>query len=106
MCLLFNVSIPVKMSPGKMSTSLASTADSSTFAAISSATDADDGNLTKDETNFEMSENIRKSINGTDTILVGIGNGEKNENALRGKSNEERIKQEVIDTNWKLSSIN
>lgn len=83
-----------------MNTSLAATVDSSTIASISSTTDTDDGNQIKDETKSDSTENVnvRKSMNGTDAIVVGVGNGvsaDKNENAFRSKANEERIKQEV-----------
>lgn len=98
------ISIAVAMSPGKMNTSLAATVDSS-ISSISSTTDSDDGHQIKDEIKPVSIENanIRKSINGAEAIAVGIGNGasgassDKNENAFRAKTNEERIKQEVSE---------
>lgn len=87
-----------------MNTSLAATVDSS-ISSISSTTDSDDGHQIKDEIKPVSIENanIRKSINGAEAIAVGIGNGasgassDKNENAFRAKTNEERIKQEVSE---------
>lgn len=100
------------MSPGKMNTSLAATVDSS-IASISLTTNSDDGHQIKDEIKPVSTENanVRKSINGTEAIAVGIGNGssgvssDKNENAFKTKSNEERIKQEVSKCSSNLLSI-
>lgn len=88
------------MSPGKMSTSLATAVDSSTIASISSTTDTDDGIQIKDEAKSDAIENsnVRKSIHGTEAFVVGLSSGasgERNESAYRAKTNEERIKLEV-----------
>lgn len=98
------------MSPGKMSTSVATAVDSSTIASISSTTDTDDGAQIKDEGKSDSNENsfVRKSINGTEAFVVGLSNGasvEKNENACRAKTNEERIKQEVCEIRGFVATI-